>query len=238
MVAKVVKQRQDKKAAEQLFAEGKSVTEIATILGISVSAVANWKSRNKWEVYEGAARIKNSLADRLGLLIAIDHKTGTQWEEIDRLMAAVEKIERASGNSTKAQHSEKPNPSPDRKSAGRPKASEKNVITAEMTQDLLSAFLDMLYPHQKAWWQSKDYDNRTILKGRQLGATYYFAIEALIILCLTGKNQIFVSASKKQAAQFRRNIIRVVNKVCGLDLQGDPMRIKLPDHENGDAYFY
>lgn len=63
-----------------------------------------------------------------------------------------------------------------------------------------------------------------ILKSRQIGATYYFASEALIDAIETGRNQIFLSASKAQAHQFRSYIVSFA-KLVGVALTGDPMLI-------------
>src|SRR3546814_11035166 len=63
-----------------------------------------------------------------------------------------------------------------------------------------------------------------ILKSRQIGATYYVAFEALIDAIETGRNQIFLSASKAQAHQFRSYIVSFA-KLVGVALTGDPMLI-------------
>jgi hypothetical protein len=57
------------------------------------------------------------------------------------------------------------------------------------------------------WWEEKDRRTRMILKSRQIGATYFFAFEALMDAIETGRNQIFLSASKAQAHQFRSYIV-------------------------------
>ena len=52
-------------------------------------------------------------------------------------------------------------------------------------------------------WQSTYTRNS---KSRQIGATYYFAREAFIDALKTGRNQIFLSASKAQAHIFKTYI--------------------------------
>ena len=61
-----------------------------------------------------------------------------------------------------------------------------------------------------------------MLKSRQIGATYYFAREALIDALVTGRNQIFLSASKAQAHVFKGYIIEFAQEV-DVELKGDPM---------------
>ena len=63
---------------------------------------------------------------------------------------------------------------------------------------------------------------RDLLKSRQIGATYYFGFEAFIDALVTGRNQIFLSASKAQAHVFKQYIIQFA-KDEGVELKGDPM---------------
>jgi uncharacterized protein YjcR len=65
-----------------------------------------------------------------------------------------------------------------------------------------------------------------IVKSRQIGATWYFARERLLVALETGKNQIFLSASRAQANIFRAYIVQWVQKVCGVMLKGDPIVIQ------------
>ncbi|SUU35688.1 Uncharacterized conserved protein [Actinobacillus seminis] len=65
------------------------------------------------------------------------------------------------------------------------------------------------------------------------GATWYFAREALIDALTTGKNQIFLSASKKQALQFRSYIKDYAKQTADVDLKGET--IKLPN--GAELYF-
>ena len=64
-----------------------------------------------------------------------------------------------------------------------------------------------------------------ILKSRQIGATWYFAREALLGALRTDidhsyqRNQIFLSASRKQALQFR-NFIREAAEEVDVELKG------------------
>jgi hypothetical protein len=64
---------------------------------------------------------------------------------------------------------------------------------------------------------------RVILKSRQIGATYYFAREAFIDALDTGRNQIFLSASKNQAYLFRGYFQAFCREVIGVELTGDPI---------------
>lgn len=230
-----------RETAKQRFLAGERISDIARTLNVSAHTVAAWKRRHGWDVLDAAGRVKNAIADKLQTLLDKDDGSPASQSVIDRYLGYLERAERI-----RSQAAQAPNPAPEappnedapKRKRGRPKASEKNVIDADQTQALLDAFEESIFSYQREWWDVRFKDGRVILKSRQVGATYYFALEALIIAITTGRNQIFVSASKKQAAQFRRNIIRFVKKVLDIDLQGDPMRLILPDHEAGEVYLH
>jgi hypothetical protein len=104
------------------------------------------------------------------------------------------------------------------------KKAKKNHFTAEQAAELKRIFLDGCFDYQVRWWEEKDRRTRMILKSRQIGATYFFAFEALMDAIETGRNQIFLSASKAQAHQFRSYIVGFA-KLVGVALAGDPMLI-------------
>ncbi|MFH7191289.1 terminase large subunit domain-containing protein, partial [Klebsiella pneumoniae] len=80
-----------------------------------------------------------------------------------------------------------------------------------------------MFNYQRHWWEAgKTNRIRNLLKSRQVGATFYFAREALIDALLTGRNQIFLSASKAQAHVFKQYIIDFAKEV-EVELKGDPM---------------
>lgn len=80
-----------------------------------------------------------------------------------------------------------------------------------------------MFEYQRHWWEAGiKHRIRNVLKSRQIGATYYFAREALIDALVTGRNQIFLSASKAQAHVFKGYIIDFAKEV-DVELKGDPM---------------
>ena len=226
----------------------RAIADVAKTLKIPANTVASWKRRHGWDVLDASGRVKEALTKKLLALIDADDGTPEHHAQIERYLGYVERAERI------RQHPADPAPLPEdaahnpypasdakppkEKKRGRPKSGEKNVLDADQVQALFEEFERMCFAYQWEWWEARIHDGRIILKSRQIGATYYFAIEALIIAITTGKNQIFVSASKKQAAQFRRNIIRVVKRVLDIDLQGDPMRLILPDHPAGEVFLF
>ncbi|RDI07083.1 terminase large subunit domain-containing protein [Comamonas sp. AG1104] len=90
-----------------------------------------------------------------------------------------------------------------------------------MCKSIKDAFLGSLYDYQHVWWENIGERTRQILKSRQIGATWYFAREALIDALENGRNQIFLSASRSQADVFRAYIVAFVQEVLGKTLTGE-----------------
>jgi uncharacterized protein YjcR len=105
----------------------------------------------------------------------------------------------------------------------------KNQLTEDDLKLLEQAFEDFLFLYQQEWMQAiEESDIFILLKSRQIGATHIIALWALIDLLKTGKNKIFMSASKAQAYQFIEYIKAFVLEVCGIELTGDPIVINGP----------
>jgi hypothetical protein len=116
------------------------------------------------------------------------------------------------------------NPKIANRNAGPKKKQERNVFSEEEIDELNRAFHDSLFEYQKHWFRAGETERiRNILKSRQIGATWYFAREALVDALATGRNQIFLSASKAQAHVFRQYIVQFAYDVCGVEMRGDPM---------------
>jgi uncharacterized protein YjcR len=121
----------------------------------------------------------------------------------------------------------------------------KNFLTREQLQALLDDFLSWCFDYQLEWWEQRDQRTRKIRKSRQIGATVYFAREAFakvaedILAALDGedrapRNQIFLSASQRQANKFRREITKWVRRVTGVELKGNPILLDLNYPEETD----
>lgn len=88
---------------------------------------------------------------------------------------------------------------------------------------MFEPFLSSLFAYQKTLREHKDRKIRNILKSRQIGATYYFSFEALEDAILTGDNQIFLSASKRQAEIFKTYICKMALQYFNVELKGNPI---------------
>ncbi len=139
------------------------------------------------------------------------------------------RIQRFQGGGTETEL----NPNLAKRNEGPKKKTPKNDISEEQIELLREAFIDGCFDYQKDWYRAGNQRTRVILKSRQIGATYYFAREAFIDALETGRNQIFLSASKNQAYLFRGYIQAFAREVIGVELTGDP--IVLP---NGAELFF
>jgi uncharacterized protein YjcR len=160
--------------------------------------VQSWCDRDKWNDAPVIEKIESSLEARLVQLIAKDQKTGGDFKEIDLLtrqvvqMARVRRYEQPGGNEVDL------NPKLANRNAEPKKKPSRNDYSEEQRDQLLESFRDSLFDYQKVWLRNGHQRTRVILKSRQIGATWYFAREALADAMETGRNQIFLSASKRR----------------------------------------
>ena len=217
----ITSQIDHRRASRSLYWQGWTVTSISEHLGIPRTTVDSWRQRDKWDEAPAITRVETSLEARLVRLIAKEVKTGSDYKEIDLLgrqmerLARVRRYEAPGGNETDL------NPNIANRSAGR--RGEKNHFTEEQIERLKTAFLDSLFEYQTGWWNNRHNRTREILKSRQIGATWYFAREALLDAVLTGSNEIFLSASKAQAQVFKQYIVQFAKEAADVELKGDPI---------------
>ena len=222
--------------ARSLYWRGWTVSQIAEELDLPYSTVSSWKTRHKWDDAPAIMRAEEGTLERYLQLLAKDRKTGGDFKEIDLLGRQFERLARVAkyvdgGNEADL--------NPDRangaKATNAKKEKTKNLITAEMAEKLREDMRSSLFGHQSVWLNTTSLRTRMILKSRQIGATWYFARERLLVALETGKNQIFISASRAQANIFRNYIVQWVQKVCGITLKGDPIVIQRGEGEEGDV---
>jgi uncharacterized protein YjcR len=211
--------------ARSLFWQGYSPAEISRQLAVPYGTVDAWKRRDKWDDAPVVVRIEAHVETRLMRLIAKDDKSPGDLAEIDQLTRILERTARIQHYSQTGKDADL-NPNLEKRAKGRKKKpEEKNLLTEEQVEALKDAFDQGLFGYQQKWRDAKRYRVRNILKSRQIGATWYFAREALIDAIETGDNQIFLSASKAQAHVFREYIVQFVKDVTGVILKGDPITL-------------
>lgn len=208
--------------AKHLYWMGWRVTDIADLLGEKEKTLHSWKARDEWDRATALQRVQAATEARLVQLILKDPKTGADYKEIDLLHRQMERqarIERYQGGGSETDL----NPELAKRNAGPKAKPRRNEFSEDQVERLVEAFLDGCFDYQKDWYRAGNQRTRVILKSRQIGATYYFAREALIDALTTGRNQIFLSASKNQAHIFKAYIQAFAREVTGVDLTGDPI---------------
>ncbi|WP_186148320.1 terminase large subunit domain-containing protein [Burkholderia gladioli] len=209
-----------RRVARDLYWKGWRITSIARHLGESRSTVESWKQRDQWDKASPVERVESAIEARMMMLIAKEKKDPADFKEIDLMGREMERMHRCRKYSETGKESDL-NPAIKARNEGPKKRQPKNMILPEQVDKLNDAFLESLFGYQKVWYRNGDQRTRNLLKSRQIGATWYFAREALMDALQTGRNQIFLSASRAQANVFRGYICAFVREVLEIELTGD-----------------
>ena len=196
----------------------------------SVRIVYYWAEKFSWRDLLSEESVEAALARRIELLSTREGKTTLELQELDqlvghhvKLMAQRAKREEKLLQAQQAQGGGQPaaqeGESPGRR--GRKKKNDVSLLSAESFTEWLS----VLFGYQHTLRDNRHHKIRNILKARQLGATWYFAGEALEDAVLNGQPQVFLSASKRQAEVFRSYIVQIAQKFLGVELTGNPIRL-------------
>ncbi|HFI8928584.1 terminase ATPase subunit family protein [Escherichia coli] len=211
-----------RRQAMHLFFQGYPLRAIAELLQTPEGTVSTWKKRDGWDDIKPIDRVDFAIEARMCQLIAKEVKSGGDFKEIDLLGRQLERIARVNRYSNGGNEADL-NPKVANRNKGPKKAPERNVVEPEQQERLIDRFESTMFGYQRTWYEAgKLHRIRDLLKSRQIGATYFFAFEAFIDALVTGRNQIFLSASKAQAHVFKQYIIQFA-KDEGVELKGDPM---------------
>ncbi|WP_048209115.1 terminase ATPase subunit family protein [Aeromonas caviae] len=211
-----------RRQAMHLFFQGYPLRAIAELLQTPEGTVSTWKKRDGWDDIKPIDRVDFAIEARMCQLIAKEVKSGGDFKEIDLLGRQLERIARVNKYSKGGNEADL-NPKVANRNKGPKKAPERNVVEPEQQERLIERFESTMFGYQRTWYEAgKLHRIRDLLKSRQIGATYFFAFEAFIDALVTGRNQIFLSASKAQAHVFKQYIIQFA-KDEGVELKGDPM---------------
>jgi uncharacterized protein YjcR len=208
-----------RRRARDLYWQGYRIARIAEMLGEKPATLYSWKRRDRWEESEPIDRVALTMEAQLIRLVAKEKKEGIDFKEIDLLSRQLERFRSRPANDGKVSESGSA------RSSGRGQSrDERNAFSEEQVAKLNDAFLESIFDYQRDWYRAGFKQRiRNILKSRQIGATWYFAREALLDALNTGRNQIFLSASKAQAHVFRQYIVQFAKDAVGVELRGDPM---------------
>lgn len=216
-------------SARHLYLKKWSPAEIARELKLnSARPVYYWAEKYNWRNLINENGIEELIALRILALMEREGKTEAEIKELDMLIERdvqykaqrakqhTKPAPQASGNSDAALDKSEEKPRKERKKQ------VKNDIS-HITPEMFQPFLDSLFDYQHVLRNNKHQDVRNLLKSRQIGATYYFAFEALEDAILTGDNQIFLSASKRQSEIFKTYIVKMARKYFDVELKGSPI---------------
>lgn len=212
----------NKLKAKFLFWLGWKIVDIAEALNENERTVQAWKTREEWDKTKPDSRVEEALTVRLMTLTLKNKKSSGDYKELAELFKNYKefaRIERFRDGGNEADL----NPNIANRNAKPKKKKDNNEFSDEQVDQLISAFEDSLFDYQRDWYKAGNQRTRVILKSRQIGATWYFAREALVDALSTGRNQIFLSASKAQAHIFKEYIKSFAFEACGVELVGDPI---------------
>lgn len=213
--------------ARLLYWQGWGVSQISEYLGIKRATIASWSMRDKWRKATPVERVEGALEARMIQLVLKEPKDGKDYKELDLLGRQVERLARVRRYQAPGGHEGDLNPNVENRNKGPKRKPTSNFFSEEQHEALRKVFFDQMFGYQRTWYEAGQAERiRNLLKSRQIGATYYFSREALLDALDTGRNQIFLSASKAQAFQFRSYIIDFAKQV-DVELKGE--RIVLPN---------
>ncbi|MEH3453871.1 terminase ATPase subunit family protein [Phytobacter diazotrophicus] len=213
-----------RRQAALLYWQGFSVPQIAEMLQTKRPTVQSWKQRDGWDETAPLNRVENTLEARLIQLYAKPDMTAHDFKVADFLARQMERFARINRYGQTGNEADL-NPNVANRNKGDRKKPKKNFFSEEAVEKLEDIFFDQSFAYQLGWHKAGlEHRIRHILKSRQIGATFYFAREALLRALKTGHNQIFLSASKTQAYVFRKYIIAFA-RLVDVDLTGDPIVI-------------
>lgn len=212
-----------KYAARSLFLRKHKIAEIHKELKVPVRTLYYWCDTEGWKDLLRHESAQEALTRRLVLLSAKEEKSQTDLAEYEILIRGLDRLqkieERSWPQSDDADHESK-RPQGGKRGKKSKGKKRKNDVSHLTEKD----FADKLHKHYFAYQhelrESKKFEDRFILKSRQIGATWYFAQEAFEDACLTGDNQIFLSATRAQADVFRAYIISIADEKFGIELKG------------------
>ncbi|MGP9666012.1 terminase large subunit domain-containing protein [Halomonas sp. AOP22-C1-8] len=214
---------QHRLSARHLYWMGWRIARIAEFLDVPRATIDSWKKRGGWDEASPSQRVEGALEARMVQLIWKDAKEGKDFKEIDLLGRQIERLARVHKYEGSGKEADL-NPNIERRNAGEKRKPQRNDVGDEGVIQIVEAFEASLFDYQRGWYRAGQHERiRNLLKSRQIGATWFFAREAIADALESGKNKIFMSASKAQAHIFRNYIIQFVKETTGVELKGDPI---------------
>ncbi len=211
--------------ARILFFAGWTLSDIAARLDTAVSTVAYWRDKQKWETLTTFDRLQACTELRYMHLLFKENKSNADYKEFDRICKTLKQL------FFPVREEEKE----DKK---RVKAFMK-IDPEEFREKINEYWEEHAFPYQKDFIKEADYyldlpesdGQAMILKGRQTGFTWALAIGRTLRRAINrGNDQVYISASQRQAFKARDDIKRVIFDIWGIKVPGVE-RIQLPGGE-------
>ncbi len=245
-----MKQHSDEKKhyARSLYIRKWTIPDIETETGIPRRTLYYWADSGQWQHFLRHESVEEAIQRRLTLLAEKDNKSDRELNEMDRLVAqlnrlskfrqteiANQKLRTEAADSDAVIAATKNNSSGNKKRSNNKRKKIKNDVTGLTTKDFKQKFHKNFFQYQHELAEAKQYRNRMLLKSRQIGATWWASQEAFEDAVLTGDNQIFLSATRAQAEVFRTYIINLTKEHFDIELTGNPITLNT---DNGPATLY
>ena len=233
-----------KNAARGMYLRRYSATEISEALNVPRRTVYFWISQGQWDDLLAHEAPEQAAQRRLTILLERDNKTPGELKEVDALVSTLERLQklRAAARTVGREVAET-EPAPavggeqGRERKPRKGKQVKNDVSRLTKADFEARLHKRYFDYQQQWAAQKlIYRNRAYLKSRQIGATWYFAQEALEDAVLTGDNQIFLSATRAQSEVFRSYITAIAAEHFDINLTGNPIVLNTA-HGPATLYF-
>jgi uncharacterized protein YjcR len=234
-----------RQAARSLYLKSWTPKDIATELNLGNERVVYyWADKYGWRDMLREYTVEDAISHQILALLEINEPSKAQLDKLDRLIAHDVKLKKIRIDNEAKQQREQEPPRSSASNSNKPTRNKgsndandtdvgrsnnkkkgkrgKNYID-DLTEASFHEFHESLFEYQHTMRNNKHQRTRNILKSRQIGATYYFAFEALEDAILTGDNQIFLSASRAQAEVFRSYITNIASEWLDIDLTGNPI---------------
>lgn len=233
-----------RQAARGMYLRRYSATEISEALNVPRRTVYFWISQGQWDDLLAHEAPEEAAQRRLTILLERDNKTPGELKEVDALVSTLERLQklRAAARTVGREVAET-EPAPavggeqGRERKPRKGKQVKNDVSRLTKADFEARLHKRYFDYQQQWAAQKlIYRNRAYLKSRQIGATWYFAQEALEDAVLTGDNQIFLSATRAQSEVFRSYITAIAAEEFDINLTGNPIVLNTA-HGPATLYF-
>ena len=195
-----------KETARDRYFRGDKTADIARETGIEIRTLYNWISDENWNAKANRNNTVSVIERRIWTLVNRDDKTVNELFELERMVIHYERLKKLELRIQRPKQTgstDSDGETPAKRRGRKPSKNDFTTVTPEQVEDYLK---QGLFGYQLILWERRKERSRNILKSRQIGLTFYFAKEAFCDALLTGRNKIFLSASRAQADVFKEYI--------------------------------